>query len=494
MRVGSSFGLVLFAALLVGLLAFSIYVAQPYISDTDPASYVIVPMLMLPVFALLMLKHSEDMAPKADRRSVLLGLVLFCIFLVLVLNLRGYLGPLFLTYGMEMLLMPIAIIALACLIFGVASLDRFAWISIYALFASPMLLLPVVQLNLGFASLNSELIYYIAGAFLHGASFSAPITIYFNGYAVSIGNACVGVGAMIGIVMFLLPVAYFLEGRPRDKAVWVLSGLVAMIVLNFLRMLIITAAWFAYGPSDTIVNAHSIAGQLIFYGVVLAMLLLAGRYRLAYPRIYISRTRREYSTAGICIAAVFSLIYLLLSASYVGAAYIPIGQLSQNASLDQNSAGSLYGTYISYQGNSYSIIGTGNRSLAIVMLNSTNSSRIIALFGDENSSIDQYLSRYPSTIGWKEYVNRGRISYVYELDNGTVVFAYRSLVPYQQGQSYYMMDMYVVEPEYNQSVGTGCQSAYDAAYGLAANLAALNPSTFSSSMDMGYCMISEVVR
>ena len=102
-------------------------------------------MLMIPLFALFMMK--ENIAPKTDMRSLALGAILFLLFIVLGQYFRNYLSYLFFSYRIDMLLFPIAIFSLAALLFGSGNLKKFSFLAIYALFASPLLLLPVIGLN-----------------------------------------------------------------------------------------------------------------------------------------------------------------------------------------------------------------------------------------------------------------------------------------------------------------------------------------------------------
>ncbi|MHB1830649.1 MAG: exosortase/archaeosortase family protein [Candidatus Micrarchaeaceae archaeon] len=488
------FGLVLFAALLALMLVFSAAITQPYISDTNPSTYVIIPILMLPIFALFMLKHSGSLAPKVDSRSLVLGTVLFVMLIALALDLRGYLGPMFFGYRMDMLILPLGIVALASLIFGIENLGKFAWISVYALLASPLLLFPIVNQNLYFASINSGAIYHIIRAFMPSASFVAPLTIYFNGNGISIGNACVGVGALIGLLLFLLPVAYFLEGKPRRRAMWAFGGLLLMLAFNFIRMLAITIVWFAYGPNSNTLGVHAAIGQVLFYADIIIMLLIAGKFGLTYPRIWIGKPVRGYSVTGISIAIVFSFAYLLVSASYQGAASGQATVVGSTPAFNWGSVNALYGAYISYPGNSYSIIGRTNTSVEIVMVNASGpNSQVLAIFGVQNSSAESLL-RGGFAPAWKEYLNGANVSYVYELNNDSNSFVYYEMVPYSQGYGSYLIDMYVISLNYSQTAQSNCQTGYEGIYGTISNIAALNINSFNRKLDMEYCSLKGIIK
>ena len=442
MKIGKGFGLITFTALLIVLLIFSISITQSYVSDTDASTYVIVPMLMLPIFAVFMLKNSERMVPRVDNRSVVLGTVLFLIFIAMILDLRAYLGPLFFSYRINTLLLPVAIAALATLIFGIKNLGKFAWIAVYALFASPLILIPVINMNLNFASVNSLLIYYSTAALFHGLTFVSPITLAYGGNQISIGNSCIGIGALIALVFFMLPIAYFLKGGLGKKLLWILSGFLLMLFLNFMRMLLITVAWFTYGPSQSILNVHAIAGQIIFYGIILLMIILVGKYGLSYPKIGLGKKRLNYSSIGITTAIILSILYFLISMSYSGSSQVSLNSIAQNATFNWRSISTIYSSYLSYNGTSSSVLGSGNRSVAIAMGNQSNISAV-AIFGQNGTAMSR-LDSNRSLVGWKEYLHEGNIAYLYEFDTVPNISIYYSSVVYPQGQGRLHFGMYVV--------------------------------------------------
>ena len=494
MKFGRGFGLVAFTVMLAVLLFFSISITQSAVSDTDASSYVIVPMLMLPLLAVFMFKHSERIVPDVDARSLVAGGILFALFIWSILILGADLGPLFMSYRMDMLLMPLAIVSLALLIFGRSNLKWFGAIAIYALFAAPLLLLPFVNMNLAFASLNSAAIYHIAGLFFHRVGFQQPITLSYNGYQISIGNSCIGIGAIIALALLLAPIAYFTEGRPRQKLLWMASGVALMLVLNFLRMLVITVAWFAYGPNQSLLGFHALAGEMIFYLIVIVMLVAAGRYGLSYPKIGLGSRSEEYSGKGIALAVAFTLAGIFVSAAYVSMQMVPITSLGSNVTLNQASIGSFYNNYLNYKGASYGLLSADNKSAEIGLANVSNTTNAVAIFGQNSTFVGAVLAENSSVRAWKEYAGAGGVSYLYVLGTSPMALLYYSRIIYPQGVLNYPFSLYVVEPEY-LGVGNGsCQSTYEKIYGTLLNLASLNPGVFNSSLDGYYCVLKELVR
>ena len=494
MKFGRGFGLVAFTVMLAALLFFSISVTQSYVSDTDASSYVIVPMLMLPLLAVFMFKHSDRIVPDVDTQSLVAGSVLFALFICAALVLDAYLGPLFMSYRMDMLLMPIAIISLALLIFGRSNLKWFMAIATYALFASPLLLLPFVNMNLAFASLNSVAIYHIAGLFFHGIGLQQPITLSYNGYQISIGNSCIGIGALIALALLLAPVAYFTEGRPRQKLLWAASGVALMLALNFLRMFVITVMWFAYGPNQSLLDFHALAGEIIFYLIVIVMLVVSGKYGLSYPRIGLGRKSEEYSGKGMALAIALTIVGIFVSAGYASAQIVPITSLGSNVTLNQAAIGDFYHNYLNYKGASYGLLSADNKSAEIGLANVSNTTNAVAIFGQNSTFDGAALAENNSVRAWKEYAGDGGATYLYVLDTNPVSLLYYSRIIYPQGLLNYPFSLYVVAPEYSGAKNASCQSAYEKIYGTLLNLASLNPSTFNSSLDGYYCAFRRLVR
>ena len=493
MKFGRGFGLVAFTVMLAALLFFSISVTPSYVSDTDASSYVIVPMLMLPLLAVFMFKHSDKIVPDVDAQSLVAGSVLFVLFICAALVLGAYMGPLFMSYRVDMLLVPLAIASLALLIFGRSNLKWFGAIAIYALFASPLVLLPFVNMNLAFASLNSAAIYHIASLLFNGVGFQQPITLAYNSYQISIGNSCIGIGALIALALLLAPIAYFTDGKPRQKLLWMASGVALMLVLNFLRMLVITVVWFTYGPNQSLLDFHALAGEMIFYLIVVVMLVVAGRYGLAYPKIGLGRSE-EYSGRGIALAIALTLVGIFVSAGYAYMQIVPITSLGSNVSLGQAAIGNFYNNYLNYKGASYGLLSADNKSAEIGLANVSNTTNAVAIFGQNSTFAGAVLAVNGSVREWKEYAGPGGVSYLYVLGTSPISLLYYSTIIYPQGLRNYPFSLYVVEPEYSGAGGGSCQSAYEKAYGALLNLASLNPSALNSGLDGYYCEFRGLVR
>ena len=349
-------------------------------------------------------------------------------------------------------------------------------------------------MNIGFAAINSAGIYYIAGLFFHGISFQQPVTLAYNGYQISIGNSCIGIGAIIALALLLVPLAYFTQGRPRRKFLWIASGIALMLALNFLRMLVITIMWFAYGPNQALLDFHALAGEAIFYLIIIVMLVIAGKYGLSYPGIGLGKRREEYNGKGIALAIAFTLVGVFVSAGYASMQVVPITSLGSNVTLGQAAIGNFYNNYLNYKGASYGLLSADNKSAEIGLANVSNTTNAVAIFGQNSTFGGALVAENGSVRAWKEYAGAGGISYLYVLDTNPISLLYYSRIIYPQGQKNYPFSLYVVEPEYSGAGNGSCQSAYDKIYGTLLNLVSLNPSTFDSGLDGYYCALSGLIR
>lgn len=133
-KYGRNIAMAVFLAAIVIVLATSFFVTPLTISDSDPSTYVIVPLLMLPLFALFTIKTNP--IPKVSRKDIAVGSALFALYIIITLALRFTLSFEFISYRIDLLLLPIAIAALAALTFGLENVPKFKGVLLYALLAS----------------------------------------------------------------------------------------------------------------------------------------------------------------------------------------------------------------------------------------------------------------------------------------------------------------------------------------------------------------------
>ncbi len=317
MRYTKNIAAALLVLALILLLATSFYITPTAISDTDPSTYVIVPTLMLPLFVLFSLKNNPE--PHVTKKDVAIGVAAFALFIVLSITLRLYFGIFFISFRLDMLLLPLALGSLILLLFGSSNLRKFRGVMLYSLLASPAILYPILIQSNAFTQFNTVVVYRLLKVFFSSVQYVPPLAISANGYSIGIGQACVSIGIFIGLALFLITVAYLYKGDDKKKLLWVASGIVLLLLLNLLRMVSISFLWLKYGPNATTLLIHSIIGVLLFYVTIVVLILCSRFYGLGFDAAKKKRRAERHSKipAGVVLVAlVLALAYAFLTINY----------------------------------------------------------------------------------------------------------------------------------------------------------------------------------
>ncbi|MCL5423463.1 MAG: exosortase/archaeosortase family protein [Candidatus Marsarchaeota archaeon] len=330
--------LLLFIAVLLNM-ASSIAITNFTISDSNQSSYIIVPMLMGLLLILFYAKDSKlNVNPK--RKDIIIAVLLFAAYIILLSYSRLALSYLFMTYRIDMLLMPLFIIAVISAIFGVGAINRFKILIVYMLFSSPIILLPILNLSSSFALFNANIVYSILRSIgipviSNGIVITAP-----SNYSISIAKTCVDIGAFVALILFLIPVAYLYDGGAKKKLLWVFVSIIIMLILNMLRMIFIAIFWAYYGITSAIAIVHLFIGPLLFYLVIIIMILMAGRFGLHFQMATSKKKQKRQKIVSknnlplwkFAIAPIlFGLIGLYFALPYlsaINAGYYTFGQLT----------------------------------------------------------------------------------------------------------------------------------------------------------------------
>ncbi len=488
---------ILFALLILAALINAIRITPFVISDADPSTYAIVPMLMLPIFALFMYK--EKMVPKVDKRDIAAGSLFFSAFILLSIYLNVKLSVLFLSYGIEMLLLPLFIASIATLLFGIKNIKKFYPIMFYALVSSSIIISPIFSLNSQFAESNSRLVFAITRIFVPSAAFYPPFTINANGGSIGIGESCAGISFLISILFFVSPVAYLYNGKWQKKFIWILLSLAILLLLNFARMVSIASVWLSLGPSAAVSFVHSFAGILLFYASIIIVMLLAPRMGLRIQSVK-SRKTNAYRKTTTCkalyasgaIAILFTIISLSLSLGYLGAYLISPYYLKSPSSLQS--------LHILQTGQ---LLKAANFSAAEVSYNNTSASLLLY---HANATIGLYLSSSKNISTNIQRLNNlnheitflgsdGMSAELYAVpSNGSIMVLYHTFLPfiYRQNSTVYLVNAYALLPA-NEVEPSACR--YNGLYTYAYNL--FNPSFYNSSsralLSSGYCIIHTAI-
>ena len=491
MRYNKRIAVLIFAVLLGLSLAYSFYFTQPNISDIDPSTYIIIPIIMLPVFALFYIKENiKDI--DIGKKDILFGLIFFIVSILTTSILRVWLSYLFLTYRIDIIIFPLMILSLISLIFGVKNIKKFIPIILYSILASPLIIIFLINQNAVFTVINTEIVYSVVKIFVGSATYLAPITILANGYRIGIGESCVGLGIIISIIFLLVPVAYFYNGKLKNKILWVISGVVIILILNIFRMTLIALDWIFNGPTGALSIFHEFAGILIFYIAIIITLLISQKFKLGFPEFkkLHKRNKNNFGLAfiGITLACIFSFLYFINYAGYQNIYLSPTLKVnnynfSYNAFKQEISS-------INAKGYNEELIPENN-TYVIALYNATNGieKEMPIVFSYSNSSY--YYKNVPNL----EFNNGGATSRVfYILNNNTAFVVYeKDIFSNINNQSYSSMHIYAVIPAYEaeQVKCSNNLSTYSAVYNFI-GFHFYNKTVYDA-LNNGECFIEKIV-
>jgi uracil-DNA glycosylase len=506
MKYNKRTGIVIFTALVILVLVNSLYVTPLTISDTDPSTYAIVPILMLPLFVIFTAK--EEIIPEVRRQDIAIGAAFFVVYLFATIYINLATQYLFIDLRLGMLLLPLLLASLISFLFGAKNIAKFKAMLLYSIFASPAIFLFIYSLNLKFAIANTAAIYSILKAAAPSLIYKPPITLSLNGNYVGIGETCVGIGVLLAIIFFMLPLAYMYKGKVGRKMVWVAAGFAMLLLFNFLRMLLIALEWLFTGPSNALFTIHYFIGILLFYIVIIAMILLSGRFGLKMPlgppgKKARKRASRSVFKYGIASAVIVAVASYLLTINYANATTASPAALAMHNTLSGNSSiiGPLINQITGTKGFISVVSRTINGSTTVIRManRSLNSSEpTLIVLTSANSSLDNLLVKSNEIIGMLHYLdNSSNVESVYLVSSqGVEFYVYDKLIPYSlSNQSSIIVDEYVVMPTSSVRQGASCPAYYNSFYTSAFNLfePALYNSSLSSGITSAYCAIQGLV-
>lgn len=492
----SSFRLTIIFAISIFLLAFASYFTTPLtIEDSNPSTYLIVPLLMLPIFAFLTVK--ERVEPNYGSHDLLLSTLLFLAFLALTFYLRLLLSFLFISFGVYLLIYPLAIASFAILLFGSRNIEKFKWLMLYAVFASPSLMVYVLNQNMLFAQVNSYIVYLLLHMTNGLIRYLPPFYLENSIREISIGQTCVSLGIFLALLFFLLPLSYLYNASKARKLLWLVSGIALLFVLNLARMAGISYYWLVYGPNTTVLFIHEFVGSFLFYITIIAMLLLAGKFGLS---IRPQRPRRRTSRGkGMpyywLISLSFGVIILLLSLNYLTTQYFPATVLAKKATFNFSNA--TIGKAISiklYSEGYKNLYFSFNEGTALFAWNSSiNASNPILIYIAPSSLLPSKLLSNASIISSLYFLNtKGSTGKVFDVFyNRSEFFLYAIKTPFiLANNSSVMANAYVILPSYlvhNQTC-----SNYDIVYTYLYNAfnGAIYNATEREKLFAAYCIAS----
>ena len=275
MKYNKNLAFLIFAVLIGISIFYSFYFTPLTISDTDPSTYVVISIIMLPIFAFLFIKN--DIKIDVKKRDIIYGVFFFLIAVFLTIILNFYFSYSFLSYRVDLIIFPFMIFSIFSLLFGIKNLKKIIPIVIYVILSSSLIMLFLILQNQTFTIINTKIVYSIVSIFFKNATYLPPITILANNYHIGIGESCVGLGILLAIMFLIAPIAYFYNGSLKKKILWFIFGVVIVLLLNIFRMSLIALIWIFYGPTQALSIFHSFAGIFIFYISIILILILSSK-------------------------------------------------------------------------------------------------------------------------------------------------------------------------------------------------------------------------
>lgn len=293
---------ILFVAFLIAAYN-TISVTGFSISDSNPAGYIIVPMLMTLVFIIFSIK--ENLVIIYRKRNIAYGAILALIYLAVYAYSKVSLSFLFQTYRVDALLFPILLSSFALTLFGPSGLNKLKPAVVFSIFASPLILMPLLNLSGAWTSFNAYSVVSVLKLFgvpvlSHGLEITSA-----SGSSISIASTCADIAAFVAMLLFLIPIAYLYEGNPGKRATWVASGMALLFVLNIFRMSLIATVWAYYGLGSALNTVHLFIGQLLFDITLVVIILLAPKFSMRLGAQSSGQKRRRRANSEMPHSAIF---------------------------------------------------------------------------------------------------------------------------------------------------------------------------------------------
>ena len=467
-----------FAISVFAITLSSYFITPLAIEDTNPETYVIVPILMLPIFAFFYIFSS--IKPSRDRLSFAIGIAAFVIFEILVIAARFWLSFMFLSFRVDLLLFPLAIFSLATIMFGIRNAGKFKALLLYSLFASPAVLWPLLKLDPAIAKANTIAIFAALSLFEKGLRYIAPITISSPVSIIGIGDTCISIGFFIALFFFLMPVAFIYAGRISRKALWITSGILLLLLFNYLRMLGISAYWLAYGYNNTVLLIHEFIGSILFYLTIVIMLLVAGKFGLHFANKSRKssagkRKHEKQDYKAYAAALLLSISYFALTYNYSTAMTIPTIALANQTALNphNSSISRLISSSLLGKGLKNIYVSTAYGIGFFAWNNSINSSNPLLLYIARPGIGTTKGMLANNTVKSRIWVfdSNGTTGEMYDIiANGSEFFVYRTRVVFTMyNASSVVANAYVIIPKYLVRMQTceGLDSLYTFFYNIA---------------------------
>ncbi|WP_426573603.1 exosortase/archaeosortase family protein [Aquihabitans sp. McL0605] len=257
--------------------------------DTPLAYLGLVPAISLVLIARRARRDTWE-PPIHDRQvDYIVGVPLLLVALAINLLLPVRLSAMFWLWRIDLLALPLFASGAIVLLFGVRTLWRLRLPMLFLFLAWP---LPYTAVILRQIELFTSTTLLGVRAGLHampGVARPLPgdgslfqIQHGQEGFPVGVASACSGVNGLVGYALVGGAFLFELSGRWWRRALWLLTGLALVWVLNVARILGIFVAGRYWGQAFAIDALHPVLGLILFNVAVIAMLCLMGRFGLSF--------------------------------------------------------------------------------------------------------------------------------------------------------------------------------------------------------------------
>ena len=271
--------------------------------DTPLAHLALVPFIAL---GLMVIGYRRAAGPEIHDRQLdwIVGLPLVLAALAANVVLPGRLSTEFWVYRVDLLSLPYFAAGAIVLLFGIRAawemrfgiaflflawtypyaqlldrwLDPFTTVTVHAVSAA----VKVVTVARPYPGANPNALFTVTPS-------SGPT------FDLSVASECSGANGLVGFVLVGLAFLLVLQGRGRNKALWLVAGALLVWALNVARILLIFWVGEHWGERVAIDGFHPFIGLVVFNAGLLAMAMLLGRFGLSWPY---RRADRATSTAS----------------------------------------------------------------------------------------------------------------------------------------------------------------------------------------------------
>jgi exosortase/archaeosortase family protein len=256
-------------------------------ADTPLAYLGLAPLIALGL-AVALSRPSPGALEVSDRTvDLLVGVPLLGTAMFMTVVLPARMSILFWYYRVDLLSLPLFVAGAVALLFGAATLWRIRYAIGFLLLAWPV---PYTwALNHGMTSFSGvtlaalhRLVRVVHVAVLQPGGDGSVFNVTHAGvpFSLSVASACTGVDSFVGFFLVGLAFLAVVDGARPAKALWLVSGMVLVYVLNLLRIILIFWAGSRWGESVAIDGLHPVLGLILFCAGVAIMVGALGRFRL----------------------------------------------------------------------------------------------------------------------------------------------------------------------------------------------------------------------